>query len=95
MPDHRLAVSLRQDGPIPLDVEFGCDPGHVLAIFGPSVSGKTTILRAIAGFARPAHGRVQSGADTLLSLDPGGGAGDSILLRNVTVASLTAADFVF
>ena len=38
---------------------------------------------------------LQSGADTLLSLDPGGGAGDSILLRNVTAASLTAADFVF
>ena len=31
---------------------------------------------------------LQSGADTLLSLDPGGGAGDSILLRNVTAASL-------
>ena len=34
MPDHRLVVSLRQDRPIPLDVEFSCDPGHVLAIFG-------------------------------------------------------------
>ncbi len=71
MPDHRLAVSLRQDGPIPLDVEFSCDPGHVLAIFGPSGSGKTTILRAIAGLARPAHGRVQSGADTWTDTDAG------------------------
>ena len=71
MPDHRLAVSLRQDGPIPLDVEFSCDEGHVLAIFGPSGSGKTTILRAIAGLARPAHGRVQSGADTWMDTDTG------------------------
>jgi molybdate transport system ATP-binding protein len=61
--DNRLAVSLREDGPIPLDVEFSCGPGDVLAIFGPSGSGKTTILRAIAGLAQPAYGRVQSGAD--------------------------------
>jgi molybdate transport system ATP-binding protein len=71
VPDHRLAVSLRQDGPIPLDVEFSCEPGHVLAIFGPSGSGKTTILRAIAGLARPAHGRVQSGGDTWTDTDAG------------------------
>ena len=64
MPERSLAVVLRQDGPIPLDVEFSCDPGDVLAIFGPSGSGKTTILRAIAGIAQPAYGRVQSGADT-------------------------------
>jgi molybdate transport system ATP-binding protein len=64
-------VRLRQDSPIPLDVEFSCEPGHVLAIFGPSGSGKTTILRAIAGLARPAHGRVQSGADTWTDTDAG------------------------
>lgn len=63
MPERRLAVSLRQDGPIPLDVEFACEAGDVLAIFGPSGSGKTTILRSIAGLYRPAHARVCSGAD--------------------------------
>jgi len=66
-----LAVSLRQDGPIPLDVEFSCDPGHVLAIFGPSGSGKTTILRAISGLARPAQARVQAGAETWTDTDAG------------------------
>ena len=71
MPDRSLAVSLRQDNPIPLNVEFSCDPGHVLAIFGPSGSGKTTILRTIAGLARPAHGRVRSGADTWTDTDAG------------------------
>lgn len=71
MPDRRLAVSLRQSGPIPLDVTFSCDPGHVLAIFGPSGSGKTTILRSIAGLARPRHGQVQSGADTWSDTDHG------------------------
>ena len=40
MHDRRLAVTLRQPGPIPLDIDFLCDPGDVLAIFGPSGSGK-------------------------------------------------------
>ena len=71
MADRRLEVRLRQDGPIPLDVEFGCEPREVLAIFGPSGSGKTTILRAVAGLARPAHGRVQSGADTWTDTEAG------------------------
>ena len=62
--EHRLAVTLRQTSPIPLDVDFTCDAGAVLAIFGPSGSGKTTILRSIAGLARPQHARVQSGRDT-------------------------------
>jgi molybdate transport system ATP-binding protein len=61
--DRRLSASLRQTGPIPLDVEFACDPGRVLAIFGPSGAGKTTILRAIAGLNRPASALVQSGDD--------------------------------
>jgi molybdate transport system ATP-binding protein len=71
VPDHSLTVSLRQEGPIPLGVDFRCDPGDVLAIFGPSGSGKTTILRAIAGLARPAHARVQSGSDTWTDTDAG------------------------
>jgi molybdate transport system ATP-binding protein len=61
--DRHLAVALRQAGPIPLDVEFGCDPGEVLAIFGPSGSGKTTILRTIAGLYRPTLASVRSGTE--------------------------------
>ena len=71
MPEHRLTVTLRQQGPIPLDVEFTCDSGAVLAIFGPSGSGKTTILRSIAGLARPTHARVQSGGDTWTDTEAG------------------------
>ena len=71
MPEHRLEVRLRQDGPIPLDVEFSCESGQTLAIFGPSGSGKTTILRAIAGLTRTTHGRVQSGPDMWTNTDTG------------------------
>jgi molybdate transport system ATP-binding protein len=57
----RIAVALRQDGPIPLDVSFVCGAGDVLAIYGPSGSGKTTILRAIAGLYRAATARISCG----------------------------------
>jgi molybdate transport system ATP-binding protein len=62
--ENRLAVSLRQDGPIPLDVDFTCAAGDVLAVFGPSGSGKTTILRSIAGLYRPAQAAVRSRQQT-------------------------------
>lgn len=38
--------------------------GQTHAIVGPSGSGKTTILRVIAGLARPRSGRITLGADT-------------------------------
>lgn len=63
MTEHRLAVALRQDGPIPLDVAFECGRGDTLAIFGPSGSGKTTVLRAIAGLYAPAHAVVHAGGE--------------------------------
>ena len=64
MADRSLSVVLRQDGPIPLDLEFSCGSGDILAIFGPSGSGKTTILRSIAGLYRPAHMSIRSGEHT-------------------------------
>jgi molybdate transport system ATP-binding protein len=58
-----LSVEIRQDGPIPLDLSFTCEPDQVLAIFGRSGSGKTTLLRAIAGLYRPRHAVVRLGSD--------------------------------
>ncbi len=71
MADRRLSVNLRQRGPIPLGVEFAVDPGDVLAIFGASGSGKTTILRAIAGLYRPEHASVRSGAEVWIDTATG------------------------
>ena len=40
-----------------VDVDFQAAPG-ITALFGPTGAGKTTILDAIAGFVKPASGRV-------------------------------------
>ncbi len=56
-----LRVRLRQAAPVPLDVEFRCAPGELLALLGPSGAGKSTALRCVAGLARPAEGRVACG----------------------------------
>ena len=61
MAEPGLSVSLRQSGPIPLDVAFACAPGEVLGLVGPSGAGKTTVLRAIAGLYRTRAGRVGVG----------------------------------
>jgi iron(III) transport system ATP-binding protein len=40
------------------DVEFDAPAGSLTALLGPSGCGKTTVLRAIAGLARPSSGRL-------------------------------------
>lgn len=71
MADSGLSVRLRQATPVPLDVEVHCEAGAVLAIFGASGSGKTSILRAIAGLARIADGHVRVGDATWLDTATG------------------------
>jgi molybdate transport system ATP-binding protein len=61
-----LHVQLKQLAPIPLDAEFACGDGELLALVGISGAGKTTILRTIAGLYRPKHGRVTCGNETWL-----------------------------
>jgi len=58
-----LHVRLRQSAPFPLSVGFSAPPGSVTALFGHSGSGKTTVLRAIAGLHRPAEALVSCGDD--------------------------------
>ncbi|WP_432721245.1 ABC transporter ATP-binding protein [Jeongeupia wiesaeckerbachi] len=49
------------DGLLPLSVALTLAPGERLALYGPSGVGKTTLLRLIAGLARPDHGRIAFG----------------------------------
>ena len=61
-----LVVDVRDRlGRFELDASFTAD-GGVTALFGRSGSGKTSIMRVIAGLARPAEGRVVLDGDVLL-----------------------------
>ena len=53
-----LEVMARAQTPIPLDIAFRVEPGEMLALVGHSGSGKTTVLRTIAGLWRPEVARV-------------------------------------
>lgn len=66
-----LQVRLSQLQPIPLEAVLDCRPGEVLALVGPSGSGKSSILRAIAGILRPAVGSVTVNGETWLDTDAG------------------------
>jgi molybdate transport system ATP-binding protein len=69
--DNLLAVKLEHRvGPLALDVSFALtQPWTVM--FAPSGSGKTTVLRAIAGFVRPDAGFIVCGTDILVDCNAG------------------------
>ena len=46
------------------DVELNLEVEGTFALVGPSGAGKSTVLRAIAGLARPTSGRIALGSDT-------------------------------
>ncbi len=54
-----LSVSLQQQSPIPLNASLDCKNGEVLALVGPSGSGKSSILRCVAGLHKPQNGKVR------------------------------------
>lgn len=56
-----IEIAIRLEQPLPLDVDFTAGANELVALVGPSGGGKTTILRAIAGFERPAVGRIAVG----------------------------------
>lgn len=66
-PDRREAslhvearVVLSRKTGVSVDFAFDAPPG-ITILFGPSGAGKSTILSAIAGLVRPAHGRIRLG----------------------------------
>ena len=69
---HRMTLAVASSSGCPpaftLDVSFRADPG-VTILFGASGSGKTTILRCVAGLTRPDAGRVAIGERVLFDSD--------------------------
>lgn len=57
-------------GTLGLDIRFEA-PAGVTVLFGPSGAGKTTILRAVAGLARPDTGRIDVGGRVLFDAATG------------------------
>ncbi|MFD3697153.1 ABC transporter ATP-binding protein [Streptomyces sp. NPDC058646] len=65
------SVSVAYGGTTVLDsFDLTVEPGEVMALLGPSGSGKTTALRTVAGFVRPAAGRVLIGGRDVTALPP-------------------------
>ena len=46
-------------------LNFQIDEGNIACLLGPSGCGKTTVLRLVAGFERPASGRIAIGATAI------------------------------
>ena len=72
---HRLdieAVTVRYGATTAVrDVSLSVAPGEIVALLGPSGCGKTTLLRAIAGFIRPASGRIAVDGHAIDAMPPG------------------------
>ena len=63
LPDY-LQVDLKQDRPIPLNVQFSCKQHELIVLVGPSGSGKTTLLRSIAGLYQTQRNFIQCNGET-------------------------------
>jgi len=66
-----LCVQLEQSWPMPLNGEFSCEAGELLALVGPSGTGKTSMLRCLAGLMTPELGKVEVGEKIWLDTDRG------------------------
>lgn len=64
-----LQVMARASTPIPLDIAFRVEPGELLALVGHSGSGKSTMLRTIAGLWTPTEARVAVNGESWLDTE--------------------------
>lgn len=64
-----FTLAVRQTRPISITAELVCAPGQLLALVGPSGSGKSSLLRMIAGLSHPPSGRIVCAGQTWLDTD--------------------------
>lgn len=60
---------ISQQTPIPLQLDFSCQGGEILAIVGPSGGGKTSLLRMLAGLSQPQEGEISLGEEVWFDSD--------------------------
>jgi ATPase subunit of ABC transporter with duplicated ATPase domains len=69
-------------GPVLADVSFTVAPGHRIGVVGPNGTGKSTLLRILAGLVVPEHGSVElaprSATVGLLPQEPDRSPGESV-----------------
>lgn len=68
---HGLRVWVSQHLPMPLDGEFTCEAGELMALVGPSGAGKTSMLRALAGLLRPSSACITVGDEVWCDTEAG------------------------
>ncbi|MBB1268797.1 sulfate/molybdate ABC transporter ATP-binding protein [Shewanella sp. SR44-3] len=66
---HQFRCQISQHTPIPLELDFNCQGGEVLAVVGPSGGGKTSLLRMLAGLSRPQSGLISLGEEVWFDSD--------------------------
>ncbi|MBY4596410.1 ABC transporter ATP-binding protein [Ottowia caeni] len=66
-----LHVRVSQHLPMPLEGEFNCAAGQMLAIVGPSGAGKTSMLRVFAGLMKPTHATIAVGGEVWCDTNAG------------------------
>ncbi len=59
-----VTVTKRQ-GDFELDMGFSCESARIIAVFGRSGAGKTTLINLLAGLSRPDAGRIAVGGRVL------------------------------
>jgi tungstate transport system ATP-binding protein len=65
---HEMTFGYDAGEPLLRDISVGAERGEVLAIIGPSGTGKTTLLRLLSLFERPDRGTVELDGEDVWSL---------------------------
>lgn len=77
-----------------MEFELSVPASSVIAIMGPSGSGKTTLLNLVAGFERPASGRVLIDGRDVSGLEPAERPVSMVFQENNLFAHLSVEDNV-
>jgi ABC-type Fe3+/spermidine/putrescine transport system ATPase subunit len=78
--------------PVVRDLTLAVADGEMMSLLGPSGAGKTTILRAVAGFIRPRAGRIRIDGQPMDGLPPEQRAAVMVFQKSLLFPFLNVAD---